>query len=103
MRRRGVESAREELPPFMAPLISRGLAHARRRRCSKAELRAEAAALVALYQGRVVQLRAAKSIEILCENCGHRGTICLPAVANPEHDRRRLRCKRCGHRQLLSA
>lgn len=58
---------------------------------SKAELRAEADALMARYKGEVKRLNSV--VGLRCRTCGHRGT----AHIRPEADAvPRFRCTRCG-------
>jgi hypothetical protein len=56
MRTRGCESVADEDPPSLAPLARRG----KRRRLSKAQLRAQAADALASFTGTVTRVPAQK-------------------------------------------
>lgn len=56
---------------------------------SKAELRAETAALVAAFNSPVRRLASYAALR--CRSCGHRGTARIPVDAKP-----RFKCSACG-------
>lgn len=58
-------------------------------RPSKEQLRADAAAAIAAYQGKVTRLPTV--IELKC-GCGHRGRVKVQSG-----QRKRFRCSKCGY------
>jgi DNA-directed RNA polymerase subunit M/transcription elongation factor TFIIS len=61
---------------------------------SKAEQRAEAAALLAAYQGPIKKLPTV--VALRCAKCGHRGNVRM----RPGEPKRRFKCSKCGYLAL---
>jgi hypothetical protein len=91
IRRRGTESASDELS-FTAPLMKNR--RPRPRQLSKAELRAQSAALVEQWQ---IQ-KAPTRLDLKCPRCGRCASVTVELRPGLK-----LRCSRCGLKDPLIA
>src|SRR6266516_2916033 len=105
IRRHGAESVHDDAAQFTSPQILASLREPRRisakiraprRRPSKAEMRAETAALLEQYRGPIQ--KEPTRLQVTCPKCGQQGTVTTELRSGL-----RFRCTRCGHRDPIIA